>query len=112
MAFYCALNLIPPLLVSSMQEQRRAARHVLEDALLQLRLITDNVPALIGRKDRDGRYRFVNPAYVNTFSNDGFATGTDADAFAVKANIAACMIDECAAFPMPMSLPLVRLGRL
>lgn len=66
-AFYSALILIPPLLVSVLLEQRGAAHDALSDALGQLRLITDNVPALIGRLDRDGRYRFVNRAYSKLF---------------------------------------------
>ena len=69
-AFYSALSLIPPLLVSVLQEQRRAARHALQDALDQLRLITDNVPAIIGRLDREGRYRFVNRRFAELLGKD------------------------------------------
>jgi PAS domain S-box-containing protein len=42
------------------QAQRRAAEE-------RLRLITDNVPALIAYVDREGRYRFVNQGYEQWF---------------------------------------------
>lgn len=63
MAFYSAMSLVPPLAVSTLQEQRQLISRALEDSFNQLRLISDNVPALIGRRDREGHYLFVNRAY-------------------------------------------------
>lgn len=40
--------------------ERRAVERALEDSEAQFRTITDNLPALIARFDRDGRYTFAN----------------------------------------------------
>jgi PAS domain S-box-containing protein len=52
-------------LVVAQSAERRAV-----ESEAQLRLITDNLPALISYIDRDGRYRFANAAYAVWFESD------------------------------------------
>ena len=62
-AFYSAMTVVGPLLISIVIAQRRHLAHALAELSEQLRIVTDNVPALIGQLDADQRYRFVNSKY-------------------------------------------------
>lgn len=59
-AFYSAMTVIGPLLISIVIAQRKRMGRELEGITDQLRIVTDNVPALIGQLDAGQRYRFVN----------------------------------------------------
>ncbi|GAB2513860.1 putative bifunctional diguanylate cyclase/phosphodiesterase [Lysobacter humi (ex Lee et al. 2017)] len=63
-AAYAALAMLAPLVVAVQTEARRAASRALRDALERFRLVTDNMPAAIGRIDASGRYELVNRRYA------------------------------------------------
>jgi diguanylate cyclase (GGDEF)-like protein/PAS domain S-box-containing protein len=54
--------------------ERKAAEEALAERERQLRLITDNVPALIAYIDREQRYRFLNAHIQREFGTDVVAT--------------------------------------
>lgn len=62
-AFYSAMTVIGPLLMSVVIAQRKRLGRELEAITGQLRIVTDNVPALIGQLDAGQRYRFVNSKF-------------------------------------------------
>ncbi|WP_166207447.1 bifunctional diguanylate cyclase/phosphodiesterase [Cognatiluteimonas telluris] len=66
-AFYSSLAVIPPMLVSVLQEKRAAARTALLRARERLQQLVDNVPALIGQLDIDRRYTLVNSQFQAWF---------------------------------------------
>jgi diguanylate cyclase (GGDEF)-like protein/PAS domain S-box-containing protein len=66
-AFYSSLSVIPPMIVSVLQEKRAAARLALLRARERLQQLIDNVPALIGQLDTDRRYTLVNSQYQEWF---------------------------------------------
>lgn len=63
-AFYAAITVVGPLLISIVIAQRRRMSREVEEISSQLRIVTDNVPALIGQLDAELRYRFVNRKYL------------------------------------------------
>lgn len=63
-ALYSALALLPPLLVGVQTEHRRASHRALQNALRQVRLLTDNMPAAIGKIDARGCYETMNRRYA------------------------------------------------
>ena len=66
-AFYSSLTVIAPMLVSVLKEKRAAASKELKLAREQLRMVIDNVPALIGHIGTDRRYTLVNRQYEEWF---------------------------------------------
>jgi PAS domain-containing protein len=46
--------------------ERKRAEETVREALQQLQLITDNMPAGVTRCSRDGRYMWVNAKYLFT----------------------------------------------
>ncbi len=67
LAFYSAMTVVGPLLISTVIAQRRQMGREIQAISRQLRIVTDNVPALIGQLDADLRYRFVNRRYLDLF---------------------------------------------
>jgi diguanylate cyclase (GGDEF)-like protein/PAS domain S-box-containing protein len=56
--------------------ERKVAQQALEDSQRRLRLITDNLPALVAHVDREQRYRFLNGYIQRTHGTDiGTALG-------------------------------------
>jgi len=62
-AFYAAMTVVGPLLISIVIAQRKRMSREVEDISSQLKAVTDNVPALIGQLDARQRYLFVNSKY-------------------------------------------------
>ena len=67
-AFYAAMTVVGPLLISIVIAQRKRMGRAVEEISSQLRIVTDNVPALIGQLDAEQRYRFVNRKYQELFN--------------------------------------------
>ncbi len=67
-AFYAAMTVVGPLLISIVIAQRKRMGREVEEISSQLRIVTDNVPALIGQLDAEQRYRFVNRKYLELFN--------------------------------------------
>ncbi len=64
---YSALVVLAPLTVGVLLVDRARAEHLLSASRRQMEAVTNNVPALIGYLDSDGRYGFVNRMYEDWF---------------------------------------------
>ena len=63
LAFYSAMTVVGPLLISIVIAQRKRVGREVEEMSSQLGIVTDNVPALIAQLDAKQRYRFINSRY-------------------------------------------------
>ncbi len=64
---YSGVTVLAPLTISVILVERMRSQHQLAESRQQLQTVTDNVPALIGYLDAEGRYRFVNRVYGDWF---------------------------------------------
>ncbi len=64
---YSALVVMAPLTIGVLLADRARGEHRLAASRRQMQAVTDNVPALIGYIDGDGRYLFVNRVYQDWF---------------------------------------------
>jgi diguanylate cyclase (GGDEF)-like protein/PAS domain S-box-containing protein len=62
---YASMSLLAPLLVAVQAEHRRASQRALRSALQQVRLITDHMPAAMGKLDARGCYEVINRRYAD-----------------------------------------------
>lgn len=62
-AFYAAMTVVGPLLISIVISQRKRMSREIEEISSQLKVVTDNVPALIGQVDAHLRYCFANSKF-------------------------------------------------
>ena len=67
LAFYAAMTVVGPLLISIVIAQRKRAGREVEEMSGQLAIVTDNVPALIAQLDTQQRYRFINSRYYQFY---------------------------------------------
>ncbi|TAM57747.1 MAG: EAL domain-containing protein [Rhodanobacter sp.] len=65
--FYCAITLVPALVVSIVNDRRKATRHKLKARERQLSLIADTTPGLIVQLGMDGKLMFVNEKLQDWF---------------------------------------------
>ena len=65
--FYAICSISPAILITLLERQRAAMAQRITTLAHQVRVIADNVPALIGYLDADRRYRFVNRRYQEWF---------------------------------------------
>lgn len=65
--FYAICSVSPAILITLLERQRAAMAQRITTLAHQVRVIADNVPALIGYLDADRRYRFVNRRYQEWF---------------------------------------------
>jgi len=65
LAFFTSASVIGPLLIGHIASQRRRINRRLAEVSERLRVVTDNVPALIAQLDTQGRYTFVNRKYLD-----------------------------------------------
>ncbi|WP_329742199.1 EAL domain-containing protein [Dyella sp. A6] len=64
LAFFTSASVLGPLLIGHIAAQRRRVTRSLAEVSTRLRVVTDNVPALIAQLDEQARYTFVNRKYT------------------------------------------------
>jgi diguanylate cyclase (GGDEF)-like protein/PAS domain S-box-containing protein len=70
LTFFAASSVVGPLLISLVIAQRRRTSRALAETSYRLRVVTDNVPALIAQLDRNSRYLFINKKYLEWYGLD------------------------------------------
>lgn len=83
---FSASAVIGPMIISLVLNQRRQETRRVADLSNRLRVVADNVPALIGQLDTRRRYVFVNRKYLDWYdkSNDEVIGRTPADVFGAE----------------------------